>query len=72
MNLESIADRQARVRMDAREAADLLTSLKQHAEHLGDVGRDLIAALEAQGVQPVRDDEHPRFEYAAPRDLHRP
>lgn len=72
MNLEKIADKQAHIRVGAHEAADLLTSLKQHAEALGDAGKDLIAALEAQGVQPIEADENPRFEYGAPRDLHRP
>ncbi len=72
MNLEEIANKQAHIRMDTHEAADLLTSLKQHAEALGDAGQDLIAALEAQGVQPIEADAQPRFEYGAPRDLHRP
>jgi len=71
MNLEKIADKQAHVRMDAFEASDLLTSLKQHAEHLGDLGQDLIAALEAQGVQVIEEEGHPRTEYLPPRDLHR-
>jgi len=71
MNLERIADKQAHVRMDAFEASDLLTSLKQHADALGDTARDLIAALEAQGVQVIEEDAHPRTEYLPPRDLHR-
>lgn len=71
MNLEKIADKQAHVRMDAFEASDLLTSLKQHAESLGDPGKELIAALEAQGVQVIEQEDHPRTEYLPPRDLHR-
>ena len=71
MNLESVSEKQANVRMDAFEAADLLTSLKQHAEHLGDLGKELIDALEAQGVNVIEEDPHPRSEYAPPRDLHR-
>jgi hypothetical protein len=71
MNLEKIADKKAHVRMDAFEASDLLTSLKQHEEALGDTARDLIAALEAQGVQAIEEDSHPRTEYLPPRDLHR-
>ena len=71
MNLESVSEKQAHVRMDAFEAADLLTSLKQHAEHLGDLGKELIDALEAQGVNVIEQDPHPRSEYAPPRDLHR-
>jgi hypothetical protein len=71
MNLEKIADKQAHVRMDAFETSDLLTSLKQHAEYLGDLGQELIAALEAQGVQVIEEEDHPRTEYLPPRDLHR-
>lgn len=71
MNLESVSEKQAHVRMDAFEAADLLTSLKQHAEHLGDLGKELIDALEAQGVNVIEEDPQPRSEYAPPRDLHR-
>jgi len=71
MNLEPVSEKQAHVRMDAFEAADLLTSLKQHAEHLGDLGQELIDALEAQGVKVIAEDPHPRSEYLPPRDLHR-
>lgn len=71
MNLETITQGRAQVRMDLFEAADLLTSLKAHAEDLGEVGQELIAALEAQGVQIVKEDENPRTEYLPPRDLHR-
>jgi hypothetical protein len=71
MNLENISDKQAHVRMDAFEASDLLTSLKQHAEHLGDLGQELIGALEAEGVQVIEEEPHPRHEYVPPRDLRR-
>lgn len=71
MNLESVSENQAQVRMDAFEAADLLTSLKQHAEQLGDIGKELIDALEAEGVKVLAEDPHPRSEYLPPRDLHR-
>ncbi|AGA31941.1 hypothetical protein TVNIR_0230 [Thioalkalivibrio nitratireducens DSM 14787] len=71
MNLEGITDRQAKVRMDAFEAADLLTSLKRHEAQLGDLAQELIAALEAHGVAPIDDDPRPRHEYAPPRDLRR-
>lgn len=71
MNLETIADKQAHVRMDDFEAADLLTSLKQHDKHLGELGAELIAALEAQGVRVIEIDAQPRTEYLPPRDLRR-
>jgi hypothetical protein len=71
MNLETISEKQAHVRMDVFEAADLLTSLKQHAEHLGHLGQELIDALEAEGVKVIESDPHPRSEYLPPRDLHR-
>jgi len=38
MNLEEIAGKQAHVRMDNFEASDLLTSLKRHADELGELG----------------------------------
>ncbi len=71
MNLEKIADKQAHVRLDDFEASDLLTSLKQHEEHLGELGTELIAALEAQDVRVIEADDQPRTEYLPPRDLHR-
>lgn len=71
MNLEAIVNHQAHVRMDAFEASDLLTSLKLHAAYLGDLGRELIDALERQGVEVIEDDPDPRSEYLPPRDLHR-
>ncbi|MFO8153226.1 hypothetical protein [Thioalkalivibrio sp.] len=71
MNLEEIADKKAHVRMDNFEASDLLTSLKRHADDLGDLGQELIAALEAQGVEVIEEEDNPRDEYVPPRDLHR-
>jgi hypothetical protein len=71
MNLEAIVDKQAHVRMDAFEASDLLTSLKRHAEYLGDLGHELIDALEKQGVEVIQEDPRPRTEYLPPRDLQR-
>ena len=71
MNLEKIADKKAHVRMDNFEASDLLTSLKRHADDLGDVAQELIAALEAQGIGVIEEEEDPRAEYVPPRDLHR-
>jgi hypothetical protein len=71
MNLEAIVDKQVHVRMDAFEASDLLTSLKRHAEYLGDLGHELIDALERQGVEVIEEDARPRTEYLPPRDLHR-
>lgn len=71
MNLEKTAGKKAHVRMDSFEASDLLTSLKQHAEELGEVGQELIAALEAQGVEVIEEEDNPRTEYVPPRDLHR-
>ncbi len=71
MNLENIADKQAHLRLDDFEASDLLTSLKQHEEHLGELGAELIAVLESQGVRVLEIDDQPRTEYLPPRDLHR-
>ncbi len=71
MNLEEIAGKQAHVRMDNFEASALLTSLKRHADELGELGQELIAALEAQGIEAIKEEDDPRTEYVPPRDLHR-
>ncbi len=54
------------ISMSQDEASRLLRALTQHADIVGDYGRELAAKLSAAGVQPSAADDHIRYEYMPP------
>jgi len=66
MNIDKLEGRTATIRARESKARDLLDGLLAHQDELGELGQELARLLQAAGIEPNRNPDHIRHEYAPP------
>lgn len=56
------------IALSEAEAGQILATIKEHGEELGDTCEELGSALESAGVQVPPPPDHTRYEFAGPNE----